>query len=173
MSWCSSRVASKRGLDTQSAISYHFHGTQRACYIGENSRAINTCSNRDCHLCSLIKCSFQLKYVGQDNALGPGFYTSATSNKADGYAKNADIRSKKHAVLLGDVTTGRKEVVYDWDSDKDGPRSGYDSVSLVPGHSQSKKKRKPKWPETVVYREEAILPSVVIMYTRTGWKENS
>lgn len=148
------------------ATSYNFHGTQRACYIGENASSITPCQNPDCHLCSIIKCSFQIKYIGQSNALGPGFYTSSTSNKADGYAKNSHIHSQRHALLLGNVITGRKEYVHDFNPSKHGPMAGYHSVEAVPNN------RTIRWPETVVYREDAIIPSCVIMYTRTGWTPN-
>ncbi len=51
-------------MSTKQAESYLFHGTQRACTIGEDASHTTTCSNRDCHLCSIIRCSFQLKYIG-------------------------------------------------------------------------------------------------------------
>ncbi|KAI0760392.1 hypothetical protein C8Q74DRAFT_1319480 [Fomes fomentarius] len=157
-------------MSTKQAESYLFHGTQRACTIGEDASHTTTCNNRDCHLCSIIRCSFQLKYIGENNLLGKGFYTSVVSSKADGYAKNAHIHSNKHAMFLGNVVTGKKELVYQYDQHKPGPAPGYHSVEAVP---KSQGGININYSETVVYREEAIIPSIVIMYTRTGWTPNS
>lgn len=87
--------------------------------------------------------------VGETNLLGKGFYTSVVSSsesavdfppkladqlcasEADGYAKNTHIQSQKHAMFLGNVVTGKKELVYQYDQHKPGPAPGYHSVRLT------------------------------------------
>jgi hypothetical protein len=146
------------------AESYLFHGTQRACYIGEDASKTKTCNNPECHMCSIIKCSFQMKHIGANNMLGKGFYTSSVSSKADGYAWNHHIHSKKHALFLGNVVTGRCELAYRADRQKTGPAPGCHSVEAVPANQGGIPNL--QFTETVVYREDAILPSIVVMYTR-------
>lgn len=40
-----------------------YHGTQRACYIGDNDHAPVLCNGKECHLCSILRDGFKLDYA--------------------------------------------------------------------------------------------------------------
>src|ERR1700710_327023 len=42
-----------------------FHGTNRACLLGESSRNVLLCSLKECHLCSILRTSFDVKKSGK------------------------------------------------------------------------------------------------------------
>jgi hypothetical protein len=49
-----------------------FHGTNRACLLGESSRNILLCGLKECYLCSILRASFDVKKCGKallDNLL--------------------------------------------------------------------------------------------------------
>lgn len=59
-----------------------FHGTQRACHVGEGSGDITPCSKPECRVCGILKHGFQLKYANSGGMFGPGIYsTTASSSK--------------------------------------------------------------------------------------------
>jgi len=140
-----------------------FHGTKRGCYLGEDRTQIYPCNNTDCFLCMILKSSFQLSKITNTRLMfGKGFYTSSISSKSDGYSSNLTrIKSKQKAMFLSNVSIGRSQMLYQADRGRTGPDSPFDSVEAVTIANGGAV----KYPETVVYREEAILPSVVIMYT--------
>ncbi|EIW79059.1 hypothetical protein CONPUDRAFT_59609 [Coniophora puteana RWD-64-598 SS2] len=144
------------------AEQYLFHGTRRACHIGDDRTQINPCNRSDCYLCHIIKCSFSMAHANANGMFGPGIYTSSVSSKSDGYVWNHHIHSHKHAMFLSNVVTGRSQKLYAASHGRRSPDNGYDSVEAV----THKHGGSVDYPETVVYREDAILPSVVIMYTR-------
>lgn len=97
---------------------------------------------------------------------GKGIYTTSISSKADGYAKNHRIRSKRHAILLCLVYVGIAEPMYRADHKKRAPIPGCDSVmGMIDIHGGSL-----EYPETVVYDKAQAIPIGLIMYSREGWK---
>ncbi|OCH85006.1 ADP-ribosylation [Obba rivulosa] len=144
------------------AEQYLFHGTRRACHIGDDNNNLYPCNNPDCFFCSIMKCSFSLAHVGAHEMFGKGIYTSSVSSKADGYVWNWHMHSHKHTMFLSNVVTGRVEPLLVPQPNRTAPDAGFDSTEGV---------TKPQggsveYPETIVYREDAILPSVVVVYTR-------
>jgi len=145
---------------------YLFHGTRRACRVGDDDDHIWPCNLSDCNFCHILKLSFSLGHASAGGMFGPGIYTSSVSSKADEYVMNYHVRSNKHAMFLSNVVTGNSEQMYTAAHGKRSPSPGYDSVTAVTrsdGGSVT-------YPETVVYRTDAILPTMVIIYTRTGWE---
>lgn len=108
--------------------------------------------------------------------------------ESDDYVKNHHIHSRKHAMFLSHVVVGNSQKLYQVSHGRVSPDYGYDSVSWI---YQILETLKTAWPrfllkqveavtrqhggsvnyaETVVYHESAILPAVVIVYTRvTVW----
>jgi hypothetical protein len=43
-----------------------FHGTNRACLLGESSSNVLLCSLKECYLCSILRASFDVKKCGKD-----------------------------------------------------------------------------------------------------------
>jgi len=64
-------------------------------------------------------------------------------------------------MLVCHVVAGKKEPLYRGDSSRTGPSFGYDSIQGMTKPSGSLDN-----PETVVYREDAIVPSYVVMFKR-------
>lgn len=142
-----------------------FHGTQRACHIGCDDDNIQPCNNSCCHLCSILKSSFKLSHVGTNNRqpmFGRGIYTTSSSSKASQYAGNHYQNCRHHAMLVCNVVTGNKEPLYKASHGHAAPSFGYDSVQGMTKPSGSL-----EYPETVVYREDAILPVFVVMFDFT------
>ncbi len=50
---------------------YNFHGTTRACNVGENANETSPCFKNNCALCSIMRTSFQKKFAGNLNPWGP------------------------------------------------------------------------------------------------------
>lgn len=42
-----------------------FHGTNRACLLGESSNNVLLCSLKECYLCSILRSSFDVKKCGK------------------------------------------------------------------------------------------------------------
>ncbi|KAK3292360.1 uncharacterized protein B0H64DRAFT_445300 [Chaetomium fimeti] len=151
-----------------------FHGTQRACYIGENGGRLFTCDKPECYLCRVLGESFRTEYARSPNSpigplFGPGIYSSVASSKADCYARNHKIHSKKHVVLICRVITNRPQMLAYPDTTRTGPDHGFNCVEAVlkpQGGSVN-------YPETVVYRNDYIVPVGLIIYTREGWSSRT
>ncbi|KAH6622564.1 hypothetical protein F5144DRAFT_550240 [Chaetomium tenue] len=147
-----------------------FHGTQRACRIGEWDGELLKCGNPECYLCRVLGESFRTDYARSPNAqfgplFGPGIYSSTASSKADCYARNHRIHSKQHAVLICRVITNQPQMLAHPDTTRTAPDPGFNCVEAVlkpQGGSVN-------YPETVVYRNDYIVPVGLIMYTREGW----
>ncbi|RYP42547.1 hypothetical protein DL768_010319 [Monosporascus sp. mg162] len=139
-----------------------FHGTRRACRVGEFGDSLTLCKDEDCRLCRILDESFRVEYSRQNpgcvmvrladsstdfgarlggGMFGTGIYTTPTSSKADNYVKNHHVKSTLHAMLICKAIEGLKI-----------SRGGILNYS-----------------EIVLYRNEAIVPVGVIMYTRKGW----
>jgi len=42
-----------------------FHGTNRACLLGESSNSVLLCNLKECYLCSILRASFDVKKCGK------------------------------------------------------------------------------------------------------------
>ncbi|KAH9967417.1 hypothetical protein BC827DRAFT_590408 [Russula dissimulans] len=112
-----------------------FHGTARKCSLGDDS----------------------LK-GGNTNfkRFGVGIYTSATSSKANDYSTST--ASPWKAMLLNDVVMGKAIKLTRTDTSLTKPPQGYDSVIGEPGGDLN-------YDEAVVYNQDAICPSFLIIYS--------
>ncbi|KAH9932390.1 ADP-ribosylation [Fomitopsis serialis] len=136
-----------------------WHGTIRACKIGDSESQPAVCNNSVCSLCGIIKTSFRLaKFSHRTNfgRFGAGIYTSATSSKANDYVQERGGSPYK-AMLLSDVVMG-KAIKLTVDSPSlTQPPVGYDSVVGQPGKSLN-------YDEAIVYKNEAIRPLFLVIY---------
>ncbi|CAG9941520.1 unnamed protein product [Clonostachys rosea f. rosea IK726] len=146
-----------------------YHGTQRACYAGESGDSIHNCSNAECKFCSILKESFKISEAGSRNRhgmFGKGIYTTPIASKADNYAKNHHIRSQFHAIILCRVVCDKPQLMHQADHSLVAPSSDqYNCVTAVTKANGGSV----EYPEIVVYRDDAIVPVGVILYTREGW----
>ncbi|KZT64794.1 ADP-ribosylation [Daedalea quercina L-15889] len=140
-----------------------WHGTTRACTIGDSCSQGILCAKSSCSLCGIIRMSFSIAKAGQrpDHAFsrfGSGIYTTATSSKANDYVQERG-GSPYHAMLLSEVVTGKMAFMTTNRQNLSQPPSGYDSVFGIPGLSSVL-----NYDEIVVYRDEAIHPSFLVIY---------
>ncbi|THH27652.1 hypothetical protein EUX98_g6532 [Antrodiella citrinella] len=159
-----SQLCGKYGTTAATVERMLFHGSKRGCYLGEDKTQLYPCNNTDCFLCLILKCSFQLNKITNPRLMfGKGFYTSSVSSKSDIYVENRKyIKSRQRAMFLSNVSIGRSQTLYQADNARTGPDFPFDSVEAATKANGGAV----NYPETVVYREDAILPSVVIMYTK-------
>ncbi|KAM7217594.1 hypothetical protein V8F06_006978 [Rhypophila decipiens] len=143
-----------------------FHGTRRTCRIGnDHERQLEPCYDGGCHLCCILRDSLSVRKAGPGGMFGPGIYTTDISSKADIYAKNHHLRSSKHAMLVCRVANNKPQYLTKAEYHRFAPDPGYDcveAVTLANGGSV-------RFPETVVYSDDAIVPVALIIYTREGW----
>ncbi|KAF9891386.1 hypothetical protein FE257_004242 [Aspergillus nanangensis] len=137
-----------------------FHGTQRACTIGNNP--LQTCDESECYLCQVLKNGFSIQHSNPKSMFGPGIYTSVVSSKANIYARNYHIRSHKHVLLICAIDPGNSRTM----RVAAAPGAGVDSIEGA---------TKPEggtleYPETVVFNEKNIKPVGLVVYTREGWQ---
>jgi len=138
-----------------------WHGARRGCNIGESGQT-QLCSGQNCPVCSIIRTSFDLKYSGNNFGwlrFGLGIYTSATSSKADDYISPNGPRPPVRALLLNTVVVGRGKTLTNDARTLTAPPAGFDSVLGEPDQSGSL-----NWDETVVYNNDAIRPSFLVIY---------
>ncbi|KAM5349021.1 hypothetical protein ACJ41O_008844 [Fusarium nematophilum] len=106
-----------------------------------------------------------LMLVANRNMFGYGIYTTECSSKADTYVDNHHMHSHLHAMLICRVVANRPQFVKHACSKRTAPDRGYNCVEAVTRANGGEV----NFPETIVYREDAIVPVGVIMYTRRGW----
>ena len=58
-----------------------FHGTRRACLVGEDGRNASLCSSADCNLCSIIKDSFDITRSGMGLVLTSSSLTTNANHR--------------------------------------------------------------------------------------------
>ncbi|KAK7682517.1 hypothetical protein QCA50_014317 [Cerrena zonata] len=137
-----------------------FHGTNRACLLGETPENVMPCKLPQCSLCFIIRESFDVRRCGNKNKFarfGKGIYTSACSSKADDYVKNIARSAKHHVLLLNRVAPGKTFASQQNAQHLSAPPPGYHSVLGVPGADLN-------YEETVVYSNDAIRPGYLIVY---------
>ncbi|TEB34611.1 ADP-ribosylation [Coprinellus micaceus] len=112
-----------------------------------------------CSLCSIIRNSFDLSLFGKKTGwgrFGKGLYTSSTSSKSNDYSHN-DCKSHLKAILLNKVVVGKGCKMLQDSTSLAAPPSGFDSVLAEKGGSLN-------YDELVVYNNDAIRPSFLVMY---------
>ncbi|KDQ12134.1 hypothetical protein BOTBODRAFT_425046 [Botryobasidium botryosum FD-172 SS1] len=134
-----------------------FHGTLRACRVGDTPENIYPCSRPDCKLCAILRCSFDPS-KSCNGMFGYGVYTTPISSKADGYVKSPNSSYK--AILYANVTLGKTKVMnYAQHGLRQAP-NGCDSITaatIAQGGAV-------EYPEMVVYREDSICVNSLIIY---------
>ncbi|TFK69964.1 ADP-ribosylation [Pluteus cervinus] len=135
-----------------------WHGTRRECTLGDKSNA-SLCKSPSCSLCCIIRTSFDLSLWGKKTGwgrFGKGIYTSSTSSKSNDYSSN-DCKSPYKAILLNKVVVGKGCKLLHDNTSLTAPPAGFDSVLAEKGGSLN-------YDELVVYTNDAIRPSFLVMY---------
>jgi len=138
-----------------------WHGTSRQCTLGDNGNT-QLCSASDCSLCGIIRTSFSLNYCKRNTGwarFGSGIYLSSTSSKSNDYSKNSGPKSRWKAILLATVVVGEGYKMKKDNTTLTSPPPGFDSVIGEVGESLN-------YDELVVYREDAVKPSYLVMYDK-------
>ncbi|EIM80823.1 ADP-ribosylation [Stereum hirsutum FP-91666 SS1] len=138
-----------------------WHGTLRACNLGDDPSYTALCYGANCSVCGIIKSSYDIQAYMKGTGwgrFGKGIYTSATSSKSDAYARRAgSTPSPYKAMFLNKVVVGNGyKVKHDMPSFT-APPAGYDSVLAEVGGSLN-------YDELVVYTDKAIRPSYLVLY---------
>ncbi|KAI0002452.1 hypothetical protein BJV74DRAFT_765325, partial [Russula compacta] len=138
-----------------------FHGTARACSLGDTPLDSVLCQNRACTTCKIIGSSFQIARTrGRTNVgqFGAGIYTSATSSQANDYYSDAGSGSPNRTMLLNDVVIGKTVKLTKTDQSLTQPPAGFDAVIGEPGRDLN-------YDECIgTCKNEAIRPSFLIVY---------
>ncbi|KAH8823072.1 hypothetical protein DL96DRAFT_1469450, partial [Flagelloscypha sp. PMI_526] len=132
-----------------------FHGTKRECRLGDPG-CTQFCSSTTCSLCSILQDSFEINQFGSKTGWGRfgwGIYSSSTASKANDYSSNGTY-SPLRALILANVVVGRGCKMTQGNSLLNAPPAGYDSVRCSLN-----------WDETVMYKNDAILPSYLVMFS--------
>jgi len=132
-----------------------WHGTTRTCNIGDEGET-EFCSDSSCSLCCIMKNSYDVSFSMSTGMFGAGIYTSATSSKSDSFSSNCCTSDRK-AMLLNKVAVGRGYKMITSDATMAEPPPGYDSVLAEAGAGLN-------YDELVVYKNDAIRPSYLVMY---------
>ncbi|KAE9387033.1 ADP-ribosylation [Gymnopus androsaceus JB14] len=135
-----------------------WHGTTRECHLGDNGQT-QFCGSKTCSLCCIVKTSFDLSLFGKKTGwgrFGRGIYTTSTSSKANDYSDNKSPSSLR-AILLNQVVVGKQYKLLYNNVTLTKPPPGYDSVLGEKGGSLN-------YDELVVYTNDAIRPSFLVMY---------
>ncbi|GJJ10245.1 hypothetical protein Clacol_004471 [Clathrus columnatus] len=151
------RISRHVGVDNVEML---FHGTKRSCQLGDSKNKIHPCDRADCHLCSVLKFSYNPHYSKPDNWFGVGIYSSATSSKADNWIQSTHPDTDYKVMLLNNVVVGRTKMKYRKAVGITGPPTGYDSIS---GATKAQGGFL-NYPETVVFNADAICVNSVIVY---------
>ncbi|KAK4224198.1 hypothetical protein QBC38DRAFT_458564 [Podospora fimiseda] len=112
----------------------------------------------DCYLCSILRQGFLREWIGKrdESDFGPGFYSAESSVLSHEYAKRAQ-RDGNFVILVCKVATGHIQVLRQLQRSRTCPDKGYHSVCGQLPESDEER-------ETVVYREDAIVPVGVVVY---------
>ncbi|KAF8547827.1 ADP-ribosylation [Imleria badia] len=139
-----------------------FHGTNRACVLGESPSTILLCYRKRCSLCSILRTSLAVSKCGTKNAFkryGNGIYLTPCSSKADEYVSNFSHSASLRVMLINRVVIGNAFKTY-----RNAPQivplsDEYNSVEAEPGPESDLVN-----PETVIYDNDAVRPAYVIVY---------
>lgn len=136
-----------------------FQGLTRACSIGEVG-VTTSCNEPGCALCHVLRCDFVDGHHRKVGYWGRGIYTTTASNKADHFANNTSSQSRCGVVLLHKVLVGKRAELGYKDTNLRQPPIGYNSVDAL----TSDQGGVVKYSEVIVYRDDAILPWIMIVY---------
>jgi len=128
------------------------------CNIGDDGET-QLCDHPSCALCGIIQSSFDLSFAARTprfKRFGLGIYTSSTSSKAEDYSQNGGNSNLK-AMLLNKVVVGMGYKTAVDNVNMNRPPPGFDSVIGEVGKALN-------YDELVVYNNDAILPSYLVMY---------
>lgn len=117
-----------------------FHGTNRACLLGESSRNVLLCGLKECYLCSILRASFDVKKCGTKNAFKR-------------FGHDACLRT----LLVNRVVVGRPYKRYRNAPNLVKPPDGFDSITGEIGWDLNHE-------ETVCYTNDAVRPAYLIVY---------
>ncbi|KAJ8693295.1 hypothetical protein PTI98_010529 [Pleurotus ostreatus] len=148
-------VASGRSAGNENR---RWHGTRRECNLGDPGQTA-FCSSTTCSLCCIVRTSYELRLFGKKTGwgrFGRGIYTSSTSSKSNDYSSN-DCKSSLKAMLLNKVVVGKGCKMLHDNTSLQAPPAGFDSVLAEKGGSLN-------YDELVVYTNDAIRPSFLVMY---------
>lgn len=137
-----------------------FHGTFRACALGETEDDMRLCRLAQCSLCSIIRSSYDVKLCGTRrnfSRFGQGIYSTKCSSKADDYCSSGRSGLKLRFLLVNTVVVGWQNKCTRNKRSLANPGPGYHSVLGVPGVDLN-------YEETVVYNNDAIRPAFLIVY---------
>ncbi|KAI9570622.1 ADP-ribosylation [Boletus coccyginus] len=137
-----------------------FHGTNRACLLGESSGSVLLCSLEQCYMCSIVRSSFDVSRCGSKNSFkrfGHGIYTTTCSSKADDYVSNISESASLRVMILSRVVVGRPYKRYRNAPDLIAPPSGYDSIAGEIGWDLN-------YEETVTYDNDTVRPAYLVVY---------
>ncbi|KAF8972246.1 hypothetical protein BDZ97DRAFT_1783891 [Flammula alnicola] len=142
-----------------------FHGTNRYCRLAEDGSRVRLCNLSKCHLCSILRNSFDVRKCGTKHKFrrfGTGIYTSSCSSKADDYTLNGDESSTLRVLLVSRVIVGNPHKRRQNATGMTEPPCGYHSASHFsvigePGVDLN-------YEETVVYDNDAIRPAFLVVY---------
>ncbi|KIK96581.1 hypothetical protein PAXRUDRAFT_297439 [Paxillus rubicundulus Ve08.2h10] len=137
-----------------------FHGTNRACLLGESSGRVVLCVLKQCYLCSILRSSFDVSKCGSKNAFkrfGHGIYTTSCSSKADDYVSNISESASMRVMLINRVVVGKPYKRYRNSPDIIAPPAGYDSIAGEIGWDLN-------YEETVTYHNDTVRPAYLVVY---------
>ncbi|KAJ3443318.1 c2h2-like zinc finger protein [Anaeramoeba flamelloides] len=130
-----------------------FHGTKIACNIGINGKT-TFCNESSCAVCNICKKGFLLN-LSNGGLFGKGLYYSASAEKSKQYTKiapNIDHR----AIFLVKVVCGAAHLIQASNSSLTCPPNNMDCVIFD--------QNGPNKNETIVYNQNAVLPTYLILY---------
>jgi hypothetical protein len=128
-----------------------WHGTTRACNLGDSPTNTKFCSNSGCALCNIIKTTYRMS-AAAGGLFGSGIYTSATSSKSDTYSRNT-CPSPYKSMMLNKVAVGKGYKLTAFQPSIKGPPPGYDAVIGDLAND-----------ELIVYNNDGVRPSYLLIY---------
>jgi len=137
-----------------------FHGTKRACRIGESPTEVTSCTRDDCNLCKILRGSYNMERAKGARMFGPGIYSTLASSKADDYVSNAENNLRTRVMIVNHVALGRTKTMYEASHDMQHAPHLFNSVTAATYPEGGKV----NYHEAVVYREDAICANAIIIY---------
>ncbi|CBJ27717.1 conserved unknown protein [Ectocarpus siliculosus] len=139
-----------------------FHGTscRSACNFILDPKNAAPCGQQGCNLCNICLQGFKLGKTS--TRFGPGVYFSKAATKASSYALGTEKKEngkKLRSIFVAEVAKGRAYITKKKGFDASRyPPVGHDSVQGEVGKGLA-------FEELVVYKEEAALPTHLVVYT--------
>eukprot|EP01118_Nematostelium_gracile_P005495 TRINITY_DN173_c0_g1_i1.p1 TRINITY_DN173_c0_g1~~TRINITY_DN173_c0_g1_i1.p1 ORF type:complete len:345 (+),score=26.71 TRINITY_DN173_c0_g1_i1:90-1124(+) len=145
----------KKSLQQPYEVQHLYHGTS-ACEL-----KTDRCENQSCSTCCISKEGFKIS-LAQTNLswgrYGKGIYFAQHSSKGHDYNARSETTSGTRAIVVSSVLLGNPYRTQHDMSTLTAPPHGYHSVVGVVGPRLN-------YPEVVVYRNDAVLPRYIIIYS--------